>query len=617
MKLLAVLNSVNQIEKTSFLKILDGFCSDLRGYNKEVDSILAGQEQSLKHVDNDNLVALFSVLNEQYFEHLTQAIQFSDHHIDMVVDLLIRDGNAVMSRDWFSRLHEEHFNTARKNIAAFGALVQKGGDDLDPERRRDYLVYESCVRTGYENDLQANRDPYLSWEEKSILHTLAVSLDLSQEEVRALTYSVVPLQKYAIDDVIHDLKESGIAFFHRRSRTLFVPDEIVWLLRRAMGIEVATKYVRRVLRHLSDAELNRIAKRHRISPSQPRDAKVAALLEQGLNFRAMLTSGIFKPAVPKAQRSSRIQELIASDLEADLQRSGRALEDKVENLLEYFADLERDESSNLSRDGFSKLLSDLDDTFPGLNQAIRGEYQLEPEQVMKPDVLASYSIRPRDVLYMKTKGELRKFCTARTIKSRGNIVANIIEAYRNVDDLFIENFELLGTRDLAGLRDQGLEVKESEIGVLYESITRRIFGRLGFNVDEKLRRQLNSKRGKLDILLNLGNQDVIIVECKTVKDRDYNKYASVSRQLQSYYRLCDEKGFRVAQVLLIAPDFSDDFISECEYDHRISLSLITSAGLAEILEGYQSSKMGEFPVRLLMKDGLLNSSRIVKVVEGR
>ena len=104
---------------------------------------------------------------------------------------------------------------------------------------------------------------------------------------------------------------------------------------------------------------------------------------------------------------------------------------------------------------------------------------------------------------------------------------------------------------------------------------------------------------------------------KTVKDRDYNKYASVSRQLQSYYRLCDEKGFRVAQVLLIAPDFSDDFISECEYDHRISLSLITSAGLAEILEGYQSSKMGEFPVRLLMKDGLLNSSRIVKVVEGR
>ena len=617
MKLLAVLNSVNQIEKTSFLKILDGFCSDLRDSNKEVDRILADQDQPLKHVDNENLVALFSLLNEQYMRHLVQSIQYSNHHIDMVVDILIRDGNALMSRDWFSRLYEEHFKAARKNIAAFGALVQKGGDDLDPERRRDYLVYESCVRTGYENDLQANRDPHLSWEEKSILHTLAVSLDLSQEEVRALTYSVVPLQKYAIDDVIHDLKESGIAFFHRRSRTLFVPDEIVWLLRRAMGIEVATKYVRRVLRHLSDAELNRIAKRHRISPSQPRDAKVAALLEQGLNFRALLTSGIFKTAVPKAQRSSRIQELIASDLEADLQRSGRALEDKVENLLEYFADLERDESSNLSRDGFSKLLSDLDDTFPGLNQAIRGEYQLEPEQVMKPDVLARYSIRPRDVLYMKTKGELRKFCTARTIKSRGNIVANIIEAYRNVDDLFIENFELLGTRDLAGLHDQGLEVKESEIGVLYQSITRRIFGRLGFNVDEKLRRQLNSKRGKLDILLNLGNQDVIIVECKTVKDRDYNKYASVSRQLQSYYRLCDEKGFRVAQVLLIAPDFSDDFISECEYDHRISLSLITSAGLAEILEGYQSSKMGEFPVRLLMKDGLLNSSRIVKVVEGR
>jgi len=608
---------VNQIEKTSFLKILDGFCSDLRGSNKEVDAILAGQDQSLKHVDNENLVALFSVLSGRYLEHLTHAIQFSDHHIDVVVDILIRDGNALMSRDWFSRLYEEHFKTAKKNIAAFSALVQKGGDDLAPERRRDYLVYRSCVTAGYENDLQANRDPHLSWEEKSILHTLAVGLDLSQEEVRALTYSVVPLQKYAIDDVINDLKESGIAFFNRRSRTLFVPDEIVWLLRRAMGIEIATKYVRRVLRHLSDAELNRLAKRHRISRSGTRDVKVDTLLEQGLNFGAMLTDGIFKPTASKSERSTRIQELISSDLEADLPRSGRALEDKVENLVEYFANLERDESSNLSRDGFSRLLTDLDETFPGLNQAIRDEYQLEPEQVMNPEVLTSYSIRPRDVIYMKTKGELRQFCTARSIRSRGNVVANIIEAYRNVDDLFIENFELLGTRDLAGLREQGLEVKESEIGVLYESITRRIFGRLGFNVDEKLRKKLNTKRGKLDILLNLGNQEVIIVECKTVKDRDYNKYATVSRQLQSYYRLCDENGFRVAQVLLIAPDFSDDFISECEYDHRINLSLITSAGLVEILEGYQSSKMGEFPIRLLMKDGLLNASRIVRVLEGR
>ena len=616
MKLLAVLNSVNQIEKTSFLRILDGFCGDLRGCHKQVDAILVEQDQPLKHVDNENLVALFSLMSERYTEHLTDAIQFSDHHIDMVVDILIRDGNALMSRDWFSRLYEQHFNSARKSITAFGKLVEQGGADLDPERRRDYLIYQSCVRTGYENDLLANRDPHLSWEEKSILHTLAVNLDLSQEEVRALTYTVIPLEKYSVDDVISDLKDNGIAFFNRRSQTLFVPDEIVWLLRRAMGIEVATKYVRRVLRHLSDAELNRLAKRHRIATSQSRDQKVAALLAQGLSFDAMLTDGIFKPTVPKAERSKRIQQLIENELEADLDRAGRALEEKVSNLVLYFGELEKDETSNLSRDGYSRLLRDLDEVFPGLNQAIRDEYQLEPEEVMNPEVLAGYSIRPRDVLYMKTKDELKQFCASRSMKSRGNVVANIIDAYRNVDDLFIENFDLLGRRDLAGLRDQGLDVKESEIGVTYENISRRIFDRLGFNVDEKLRRQINSKKGKLDILLNLGDQEVIIVECKTVKDRDYNKYASVSRQLQSYYRACDEKGFRVAQVLLVAPDFSDDFISECEYDHRISLSLITSSGLAEILDGFQASKMSEFPVRLLMKDGLLNASRIVKVLAG-
>ena len=114
----------------------------------------------------------------------------------------------------------------------------------------------------------------------------------------------------------------------------------------------------------------------------------------------------------------------------------------------------------------------------------------------------------------------------------------------------------------------------------------------------------------MDILLNLGGKDVIILECKTIKDRDYNKYSSVSRQLKSYERMCRNKGYNVAKVLIISNEFSDDFISECEYDYELNLSLITSRGLAKILEGFKSSHLTEFPVRLLLKGGLLNGDRI-------
>ena len=71
-------------------------------------------------------------------------------------------------------------------------------------------------------------------------------------------------------------------------------------------------------------------------------------------------------------------------------------------------------------------------------------------------------------------------------------------------------------------------------------MTKEIFSGLGLRVDEKLRQQLNTARAKMDILINLGGQDVIIVECKSIKDKDYNKYASVSRQLKSYESLCNK-----------------------------------------------------------------------------
>ncbi len=108
-----------------------------------------------------------------------------------------------------------------------------------------------------------------------------------------------------------------------------------------------------------------------------------------------------------------------------------------------------------------------------------------------------------------------------------------------------------------------MAVKESELGLLYEKVIKNIFGKIGFNVDEALKKKLNTARLKMDILINIGSKDVIIVECKTIKDKDYNKYTAVSRQLKSYETLCKKNGYHVNQVVIVTNDFTEDFISEC------------------------------------------------------
>ena len=71
---------------------------------------------------------------------------------------------------------------------------------------------------------------------------------------------------------------------------------------------------------------------------------------------------------------------------------------------------------------------------------MKEEFELQDEDVLFSDLLDNYNIKPRDILYLLTKDEQQKFCKSHLIKSRGNLVSNIITNYRDINDLYIENF---------------------------------------------------------------------------------------------------------------------------------------------------------------------------------
>lgn len=117
----------------------------------------------------------------------------------------------------------------------------------------------------------------------------------------------------------------------------------------------------------------------------------------------------------------------------------------------------------------------------------------------------------------------------------------------------------------------------------------------------------------MDILLNLNNNEIIIVECKTIKEKGYNKFSSVSRQLKSYQNLALKNNLRILKILLVAPEFSDDFIYDCEMDTEMNLSLITAPTLIKIFNGFKTSKYQEFP-HVLFRDIVISEERILKAL---
>ena len=612
MKLENILDRLNSIDKNYFIKVIDNIISNEPKHIKEINKILSSADKGLKSVDNQNISNVFSLIEDEFFDYLKFEFQNTSSQLDVLIDILIRDGNCIMKQDWFSRLYEAEIKTIKAKIKKTNEEFQNEKSEISEERKRDYKIYKACLSTAYENDLVNNRDAKITSDELSIILTLSNELELSQEEIKLINYSILPIKKVDVMEVITNLKNIGVIFYSKKENTIFVADEMVRLLRKLRKKEVADKYLRRTLRLLREPIINQISRKHNIDKSLSHLDKIEEIINEGVSFRSLLMSDIYKKGSNLTEKKRTLNELCEKKLNIENLR-GSTLDDKIESLIEYFENIEKDENIQISLDGFEKMLLELNESIPKLNKEIRSQFEIQDEFVLKADLLLDYNIKPRDILDLVGKDDFKNFILNNGIKQRGDDILNTLENYKDAENLYLENYEKVAYRDLKTLKENGISVKESELGIKFEDLTRKIFIELGFNVDEELRKSLNTKKDLIDILLHLDNGDVIIIECKTSKERGYNKFSSVSRQLKSYKSVTEKNNIRVSKILLIAPEFSDDFITDCEMNMELNLSLITASALSKIFEAFKTSKYTEFP-HVLFRDIVINEDRIVKAL---
>ncbi len=615
MKLDRILDQLNSLEKNSFLKVVDTLISGNPKNIKAIDKILNDASGDLKAMDSINISKVFSLLQDEFVEHLSSAFLRTTTQLGLLTDIIIRDGNCIMKQDWFSRLYETELKELKRKIKTFKHLLDDPKNEIDPARHRDYLIYLACIKTAYENDDLNNQERKITFEEQTILNTLSDKLELSNEEVRLLNYFILPIHHMPIDAVINELKNLGLIFYSKKSNILYVSDEIVFLIRGIKGKSVADKYFRRVLRQLRDPQINMIARKHNIDRHLTVELKIKEIIKEGISFRGVLSSDIFKEDTLVTEKKKVLNDLCDNKLKLNLTNKGVTLEDKINNIVQHFEEVEKDDKVGISVDGYDKLLLDLSRTIPKANKTLKVEFELQDENVMSSSMLLDFNIKPRDVLEILPEKELKAFTEKQGISTRGDIIGNILENYKDSENLYLENFTSVGYRDLATLKENGLMVKESELGLLFEDLTKKIFSKLGLEVDDSLKARLNTNKDKVDILVNLGDHNLILIECKSVKESGYNKFSSVSRQLKSYMSLADKNGYKVIKSLLVAPEFSDDFIKECGLDYELNLSLITANALRKILEAFKDSKHSTFPYNLLMRDVLIQEDRVIKAID--
>jgi hypothetical protein len=612
MKLEKILDKLGSIEKNSFIKIIDNILSKSPKKAKEINKILSASDKGLKSVDNQNIATIFELTSDEFKDAIKCEFQEISSQLDILIDIIIRDGNCIMKQDWFSRLYESEIKHLKSKIKELNTLFEDDKSDISESRKRDYKIYKSCLHTAFHNDLENNRDSKITSDELSIILTLSKQLGLSQEEVKLINYSIIPIKKLDIQEVIKSLKNIGVIFYSNKESTLYVADEMVRILRAIREKEVADKFYRRTLKLLREPVINQIVKEHNIDRKLAYAEKIEEIIKEGVSFSTLLQTDIYKTGSTLTEKKKTLNELCEKGLNIG-NLKGSTLEDKIKSLIEHFDQIEQDEKVGISLDGFDKMLSELNESLPSLNKQIKTQFELQEEQVLKANFLLDYNIKPRDILDLIIQEDLTKFIKANGIKQRGDYILNVLEHYKDVENLYLENYENVAYRNLNHLKENNITIKESELGLKFEELTKTIFKGLGFNVDEAFKNKLNTQKDMMDILLNLGNNEIIIVECKTSKEKGYNKFSSVSRQLKSYQNLALKNDLRIVKILLVTPEFSDDFVTDCEMDTEMNLSLITASTLSNIFSAFKESKYTEFP-HVLFRDVVINEERILKAL---
>lgn len=608
MRLHEIIENLNFREKNSFLKIINELIPVSINRNA-IDKIISSTEGDLKNLDSLLISEVFQHLESDFQYYLKTEFLDTSSQFDLLIDIIIRDGNAIMNREWFYALYVKEIKQLKKKLKKLEDQLKPENSTLEPDRLRDYKIYYACLKAAYHNDTQNNLDPKITSDELGILLTLAEQLALSQEEIRLINYLIIPLKQKEVQEIVDELKNRGILFYSQKQNKVFVANEMVRTLRGVRGKEIADKHFRRVLKTLLDSQINLVCKRHNIDWRLEREAKIKMIISEGLKFRQVLTEDIFKSDLSLTDKKKNINQIAEKLRVPNL--GGSTIDAKIDLLVSHFINIEKDDKLGISIEGYERLILDLGESLKPINKVLKDEFELSDENVLSSKYLLDYNIKPRDILDILGADAISKFCKSHGISERGDEVTNILNSYQDIESLYVENYRLIANRDLNALKENGLSIKEADLGIRFEKITIDILETLGFDVDENLKKQINTKKSMIDILINLGDNNTMIIECKTSKD-NYSKFSSVSRQIKAYKQLVQAAGYSVIKTLLIAPSFTDDFINDCRDDFELNLSLVEAATLSNIVAAFKTSGLQKINKNLFMRDVLIQEEIVLK-----
>ncbi len=491
---------------------------------------------------------------------------------EIMFDIFIKDGNSIMTGKYFSNLYAKE----KDNLDALDAELKI--DELSDKKR----VYLKCVEIAF-------NDKVLSLDEQTILTTLGRELGLSKEEIKLLDYHGLKKNIPTAKEILEEGAKSGVLLYNGtnpNAKNIFIPDEVVEIMREIRGKKIADKHFRLLLWNLYEKNndyLKILAKDHGINHRGKKPSElIQNLIEANIDLHSLIMEDFPKLYGKEGIKGRDLNNFVRdtlSDLIEDFDSTkGTTANEKIDNLITYFKKLDEKEAK-IPNDGYQHLLKDFRKEF---EDRIKEKFELEELPENPHDLLQLFidlNIKPSDLLFSLSVEELKKFAKDEdSIKTKGisksmvGLVEAILNSYMDKVDVYIENYV-----DMANQRYGKLDgVDQNNIGQEFEKATAEIFKRIGFDNEKE------SCDCKVDILIKVEGEPKII-ECKTKEGGLYKDTTKLFRQIKDYSQKT------TYPVIVIAPEFSEN--TKKEFSKVDKFSLLKAEELKSIYDKYSTGEI--------------------------
>ena len=105
MKLNQVLSIVNQVEKSKFITSLDKLCLDAAKSNKKLAKTIDNIDGQIKNASGSEITQLYFAVKDFFKVAVKEQILMNSAQINLLVNILSRDGNCVARISWIENLY--------------------------------------------------------------------------------------------------------------------------------------------------------------------------------------------------------------------------------------------------------------------------------------------------------------------------------------------------------------------------------------------------------------------------------------------------------------------------------------------------------------------------------